>query len=75
MPLLDCEPLTRPSPVAGERMVQALTDVSTAEVGKTLAIVGVSGCGKSILARCASTLAPPGAGRVLPRGKAEVVPS
>src|SRR5687767_1589413 len=50
MPLLDVDRLTTAFPIEG-RVVSAVSDVSFAlDAGETLALVGESGCGKSLTA-------------------------
>ena len=50
MPLLDVDRLTTAFPIEG-RVASAVTDVSfTLDAGETLALVGESGCGKSLTA-------------------------
>jgi oligopeptide/dipeptide ABC transporter ATP-binding protein len=74
-PLLRVEGLTKHFPLGhglfrrGTERVQALTDVSfTLAAGRTLALVGESGCGKTTAARAIAGLYRPDAGRVLFKG-------
>ena len=64
MALLDVEHLTTAFPIEG-RMVPAVNDVSFhVEAGETLALVGESGCGKSLTALSILQLVTP-PGRIL----------
>ena len=50
----------------GQRFVKAVDDVSiTVPRGKTVAILGESGCGKTTLARAVTLLSPPTAGEII----------
>ncbi|MFA1550290.1 oligopeptide/dipeptide ABC transporter ATP-binding protein [Actinomadura chokoriensis] len=75
MNAITAQNLTKHYPVrsggrAKGRVVHAVDDVSfEVPAGRTLAIVGESGCGKSTIARMLVRLARPTAGRVLVRGE------
>jgi peptide/nickel transport system ATP-binding protein len=54
---------------AERRILKALDDVSfSIPAGKTLSLVGESGCGKSTAARCIAGLQPPSSGKVSYKG-------
>ena len=65
-PLLKVDHLTKHFPVGGGRVVHAVDDVSfTITRGKTLGLVGESGCGKSSCARTIIRIYEPTAGSIL----------
>jgi dipeptide transport system ATP-binding protein len=56
----------RAGALGGSVLLRAVNDVSfTLAAGRTLAVVGESGCGKSTVARMATMIEPPSAGRLL----------
>ena len=64
--LLRVENLTKFFPVSGGKTVRAVDDVSfTITQGKTLGLVGESGCGKSSCARTVIRIYEPTAGRII----------
>ncbi len=64
--LLKVENLTKHFPVSGNRVVHAVDDVSfTIKKGKTLGLVGESGCGKSSCARTVIRIYEPTSGRII----------
>ena len=74
-PLIEARGLTKEFPLGGgllaepKNLVRAVSDVSfSLNPGKTLALVGESGCGKTTLARMAALLTPTTAGSVIYRG-------
>ncbi|MDK2915775.1 MAG: peptide/nickel transport system ATP-binding protein [Euryarchaeota archaeon] len=72
-PLLEIERLSVSFPGADGGRIRAVRDVSFAvSAGETVAIVGESGCGKSVIAQAVMRLLPPGteiSGSVIFRGK------
>ncbi len=69
-PLLQIEHLVKHFPVGGGRVVHAVDDVSfTISRGKTLGLVGESGCGKSSCARTIIRIYEPTSGRILLDGE------
>ena len=64
-PLLEVEHLKKYFRVAGNRMLHAVDDISfTLEAGKTLGVVGESGCGKTTLGRTILHLSDPTSGTI-----------
>ena len=64
--LLKVENLTKHFPVSGNKVVHAVDDVSfTIKKGKTLGLVGESGCGKSSCARTVIRIYEPTSGRII----------
>ena len=64
--LLEVRNLTKHFPVSGGKVVHAVDDVSfTITRGKTLGLVGESGCGKSSCARTVIRIYDPTAGRII----------
>ena len=64
--VLQVKGLTKHFPVAGHKVVQAIDDVSfSVSRGKTLGLVGESGCGKSSCARTIIRIYEPTAGKIL----------
>ena len=64
--LLRVENLTKHFPVSGGKVVHAVDDVSfTIKKGKTLGLVGESGCGKSSCARTVIRIYEPTSGRII----------
>ncbi|NLN08121.1 MAG: ATP-binding cassette domain-containing protein, partial [Methanoculleus thermophilus] len=60
-PLLEIERLSVSFPGADGGRIRAVRDVSFAvSAGETVAIVGESGCGKSVIAQAVMRLLPPG---------------
>ena len=69
-PLLQVEHLVKHFPVGGGKVVHAVDDVSfTITRGKTLGLVGESGCGKSSCARTIIRIYEPTSGRILLDGE------
>ena len=69
-PVLQVEGLTKHFPVSGHKVVHAVDDVSfSVSRGKTLGLVGESGCGKSSCARTIIRIYEPTAGRILLDGE------
>lgn len=70
VPVLEVRNLTKHFPLPGNQMVHAVDDVSfTIEKGKTLGLVGESGCGKSSCARTIIRIYEPTSGRILLDGE------
>ena len=68
--LLRVENLTKHFPVSGGKVVHAVDDVSfTISEGKTLGLVGESGCGKSSCARTVIRIYDPTSGRIVLDGE------
>ncbi|MBQ7486723.1 MAG: ATP-binding cassette domain-containing protein [Clostridia bacterium] len=68
--LLRVENLTKHFPVAGGKVVHAVDGVSfTIQKGKTLGLVGESGCGKSSCARTVIRIYEPTSGRIILDGE------
>ena len=68
-PVLRVEGLTKHFPVAGGKVVHAVDNVTfTIPKGKTLGLVGESGCGKSTCARTIIRIYEPTAGKVFLNG-------
>ena len=64
--LLKVENLTKHFPVSGNKVVHAVDDISfTIKKGKTLGLVGESGCGKSSCARTVIRIYEPTSGRII----------
>ena len=64
--VLQVKGLTKHFPVAGHKVVHAVDDVSfSVSRGKTLGLVGESGCGKSSCARTIIRIYEPTAGKIL----------
>ena len=64
--LLEVKNLTKHFPVSGGKVVHAVDDVSfTITKGKTLGLVGESGCGKSSCARTVVRIYEPTSGRII----------
>ena len=64
--LLRVENLTKHFPVSGNKVVHAVDDVSfSIEKGKTLGLVGESGCGKSSCARTVIRIYDPTCGKII----------
>ncbi len=70
-PILEVKKLTKHFPVRGShKVVHAVDDVSfSIEKGKTLGLVGESGCGKSTCARTIIRVYNPTSGQILVKGK------
>ena len=69
-PLLQVEHLVKHFPVGGGKVVHAVDDVSfTITRGKTLGLVGESGCGKSSCARTIIRIYEPTSGKILLDGE------
>ena len=69
-PVLQVEGLTKHFPVSGHKVVHAVDDVSfSVQRGKTLGVVGESGCGKSSCARTIIRIYEPTAGKILLDGE------
>ncbi|WP_307998506.1 oligopeptide/dipeptide ABC transporter ATP-binding protein [uncultured Gemmiger sp.] len=69
-PILQVEHLTKFFPAGGKAEVHAVDDVSfTLRRGRTLGLVGESGCGKSSCARTVIRIYEPSAGRILLDGQ------
>ena len=70
VPVLQVEGLTKHFPVSGRKVVHAVDDVSFSVLrGKTLGLVGESGCGKSSCARTIIRIYEPTAGKILIDGE------
>lgn len=70
IPVLQVEGLTKHFPVSGRKVVHAVDDVSFSVLrGKTLGLVGESGCGKSSCARTIIRIYEPTAGKILIDGE------
>ena len=70
VPVLQVEGLTKHFPVSGRKVVHAIDDVSFSVLrGKTLGLVGESGCGKSSCARTIIRIYEPTAGKILIDGE------
>ncbi|HKS13614.1 MAG TPA: oligopeptide/dipeptide ABC transporter ATP-binding protein [Pseudomonas sp.] len=70
MTLLHVDRLTVDYPLRGKQRLKAVNDVSlTLEAGRTLALVGESGCGKSSLGHAIAGLRQPTEGRVVFQGQ------
>ena len=70
IPVLQVEGLTKHFPVSGRKVVHAVDDVSfSVPRGKTLGLVGESGCGKSSCARTIIRIYEPTAGKILIDGE------
>ena len=70
MPVLQVEGLTKHFPVRGGKVVHAVDDVNFSIArGKTLGLVGESGCGKSSCARTIIRIYEPTDGRILLDGE------
>ena len=70
VPVLQVEGLTKHFPVSGRKVVHAVDDVSFSVLrGKTLGLVGESGCGKSSCARTIIRIYEPTAGQILIDGE------
>ena len=70
IPVLQVEGLTKHFPVSGHKVVHAVDDVSfSVSRGKTLGLVGESGCGKSSCARTIIRIYEPTAGKILLDGE------
>lgn len=70
IPVLQVEGLTKHFPVSGRKVVHAIDDVSFSVLrGKTLGLVGESGCGKSSCARTIIRIYEPTAGKILIDGE------
>ena len=70
IPVLQVEGLTKHFPVSGRKVVHAVDDVSFSVLrGKTLGLVGESGCGKSSCARTIIRIYEPTAGQILIDGE------
>lgn len=69
-PVLEVQSLTKHFPAAGKKVVHAVDGVSfTIQKGKTLGLVGESGCGKSTCARTIIRIHEPTAGKILLDGE------
>ena len=69
-PILQVEGLTKHFPVSNRKLVHAVDDVSFSILrGKTLGLVGESGCGKSSCARTIIRIYEPTAGKILLDGE------